>query len=165
MCVKDKSNACPVRVRNISVLTGTDDVSISGFKDSMSEQSATESAAEAVTGQEQEGGVSPDTVSATSQSTDDPTKDIVRRRNKTEKYYGDPERRHTFVWLFMHVSLLQVSVLVLKVQSVCVGMEAVGESTAVALEVGQVTPSQLGNVSLRQYLSNRSLGERKSAHI
>ncbi|XP_027127874.1 bridge-like lipid transfer protein family member 3B isoform X1 [Larimichthys crocea] len=104
-----------------------DDVSISGFKDSMSEQSATESAAEAVTGQEQEGGVSPDTVSATSQSTDDPTKDIV-------------------------------SVLVLKVQSVCVGMEAVGESTAVALEVGQVTPSQLGNVSLRQYLSNRSLG-------
>lgn len=49
--------------------------------------------------------------------------------------------------------------LVLKVQSVCVGMEAVGESTAVALEVGQVTPSQLGNVCLRQYLSNRSLGK------
>ncbi|XP_027127876.1 bridge-like lipid transfer protein family member 3B isoform X3 [Larimichthys crocea] len=113
-----------------------DDVSISGFKDSMSEQSATESAAEAVTGQEQEGGVSPDTVSATSQSTDDPTKDIV-------------------------------SVLVLKVQSVCVGMEAVGESTAVALEVGQVTPSQLGNVSLRQYLSNRSLagGDISSASV
>ncbi|XP_051247616.1 UHRF1-binding protein 1-like isoform X1 [Dicentrarchus labrax] len=104
-----------------------DDVSISGFKDAISEQSATESAAEAVIGQEQEGGVSPDTVSATSQSTDDPTKDIV-------------------------------SVLMLKVQSVCVGMEAEGESTAVALEVGQVTPSQLGNVSLRQYLSNRSLG-------
>lgn len=109
-----------------------DDVSISGFKDAISEQSATESAAEAVTGQEQEGGVSPDTVSATSQSTDDPTKDIV-------------------------------SVLVLKVQSVCVGMEAVGESTAVALEVGQVTPSQLGNVSLRQYLSNRSLGKEPPA--
>ncbi|XP_070784937.1 bridge-like lipid transfer protein family member 3B [Enoplosus armatus] len=111
-----------------------DDVSISGFKDAISEQSATESATEAVIGQEQEGGVSPDTVSATSQSTDDPTKDIV-------------------------------SVLVLKVQSVCVGMEAVGESTAVALEVGQVTPSQLGNVSLRQYLSNRSLagGEISSA--
>ncbi|KAM9335091.1 bridge-like lipid transfer protein family member 3B isoform 2-T2 [Symphorus nematophorus] len=104
-----------------------DDVSISGFKDAISEQSATESAAEAPTAQEQEGGASPDTVSATSQSTDDPTKDIV-------------------------------SVLVLKVQSVCVSMEAVGESTAVALEVGQVTPSQLGNVSLRQYLSNRSLG-------
>uniref|UniRef100_A0A8C2ZXS4 Bridge-like lipid transfer protein family member 3B n=1 Tax=Cyclopterus lumpus TaxID=8103 RepID=A0A8C2ZXS4_CYCLU len=103
-----------------------DDVSISGFKDAVGEQSATESAAEAVIGQEQEGGVSPDTVSATSQSTDDPTKDTV-------------------------------SVLVLKVQSVCVAMEAFGESTAVALEVGRVTPSQLGNVSLRQYLSNRSL--------
>uniref|UniRef100_A0A8C9YYG5 Bridge-like lipid transfer protein family member 3B n=1 Tax=Sander lucioperca TaxID=283035 RepID=A0A8C9YYG5_SANLU len=96
------------------------------------EQSATESATEAVIGQEQEGGVSPDTVSATSQSIDDPTKDLV-------------------------------SVLVLKVQSVCVGMEAFGESTAVALEVGQVTPSQLGNVSLRQYLSNRTGGEISSA--
>ncbi|XP_050933554.1 LOW QUALITY PROTEIN: UHRF1-binding protein 1-like [Lates calcarifer] len=104
-----------------------DDVSISGFKDVVSEQSATESATEAAIGQEQEGGGSPDTVSATSQSIDEPTKDIV-------------------------------SVLVLKVRSVCVGMEVVGESTAVALEVGQVTPSQLGNVSLRQYLSNRSLG-------
>ncbi|XP_062299972.1 UHRF1-binding protein 1-like isoform X1 [Scomber scombrus] len=104
-----------------------DDVSISGFKDAISEQSATESGAEAVAGHEQEGGVSPDTVSATSQSIDEPTKDIV-------------------------------SVLVLKVQSVCVGMEVLGESTAVALEVGRVTPSQLGNVSLRQYLSNRSLG-------
>ncbi|XP_039999915.1 UHRF1-binding protein 1-like isoform X2 [Xiphias gladius] len=104
-----------------------DDVSITGFKDAISEQSATESATEAATGPEQEGGVSPDTVSATSQSIDEPAKDIV-------------------------------SVLVLKVQSVCVGMEVVGESTAVALEVGQVTPSQLGNVSLRQYLSNRSLG-------
>ncbi|KAM6896403.1 bridge-like lipid transfer protein family member 3B isoform 1-T1 [Lycodopsis pacificus] len=104
-----------------------DDVSMSGFKDAVSEQSATESATEAVIGQEQEGGVSPDTVSATSQSIDDPTKDTV-------------------------------SVLVLKVQSVCVAMEAFGESTAVALEVGRVTPSQLGNVSLRQYLSNRSLG-------
>ncbi|XP_065807233.1 UHRF1-binding protein 1-like isoform X1 [Labrus bergylta] len=104
-----------------------DDVSISGFKDAIIEQSNTESATEAVIGREQEGGVSPDTVSATSQSTDDPTKDVV-------------------------------SVLMLKVRSVCVAMEAEGESTAVALEVGQVTPSQLGNVSLRQYLSNRSLG-------
>ncbi|XP_075886196.1 bridge-like lipid transfer protein family member 3B isoform X3 [Nelusetta ayraudi] len=104
-----------------------DDVSISGFKDAISEQSVAESASEIAIGQEQEGGVSPDTVSATSQSTDDPTRDTV-------------------------------SVLVLKVQSVCVGMEAVGESAAVALEVGQVTPSQLGNVCLRQYLSNRSLG-------
>ncbi|KAM4615265.1 bridge-like lipid transfer protein family member 3B isoform 1-T1 [Polymixia lowei] len=104
-----------------------DDVSISGFKDTVSEQSATESANEAVIGPEQEGGMSPDTVSATSQSIDEPTKDIV-------------------------------SVLVLKVQSVCVGMEVEGESTAVALEVGQVRPNQLGNISLRQYLSNRSLG-------
>ncbi|KAM8910542.1 bridge-like lipid transfer protein family member 3B isoform 1-T1 [Spinachia spinachia] len=102
-----------------------DDVSISGFKDAVGEQRGTESAAEAAV--EQEGGVSPDTVSATSQSIDDPTKDTV-------------------------------SVLVLKVQSVCVAMEAFGDSTAVALEVGRVRPSQLGNVSLRQYLSNRSLG-------
>ena len=53
----------------------------------------------------------------------------------------------------------QVSVLVLKVQCVCGAMEVRGESTAVSLEVGCIRPTQLGNVSLRQYLSNRSLGE------
>ncbi|XP_077450574.1 bridge-like lipid transfer protein family member 3B isoform X2 [Stigmatopora argus] len=102
-----------------------DDMSVSGFK------AAAESAAEAATAPapapEQEGGVSPDTVSSTSQSIDDPTKDIV-------------------------------SVLVLKVHSVCVSMEAVSESATVALEVDKVTPIQLGNVSLRQYLSHRSQG-------
>ncbi|XP_038852528.1 UHRF1-binding protein 1-like isoform X2 [Salvelinus namaycush] len=109
-----------------------DDVSISGFKDVVREQSATEIAKEAaavaamVTG-EQDGAGSPDTVSATSQSIDEPTKDMV-------------------------------SVLVLKVQCVCGGMEVRGESTSVSLEVGCVRPTQLGNVSLRQYLSNRSLG-------
>ncbi|CAN9508498.1 unnamed protein product [Ophioblennius macclurei] len=107
-------------------LLDRDDVSMSGFKDAISEQSATESAAEAGPGPDLEGGVSPDTVSAASQSIDEPTKDTV-------------------------------SVLVLKVQSVCVSMDVEGESTVVALEVDRVTPHQLGNVSLRQYLSNRSL--------
>lgn len=65
----------------MSTFSCADDVSISGFKDAISEQSATESAAEAVTSQEQEGGISPDTVSATSQSIDEPTKDIVRLPN------------------------------------------------------------------------------------
>ncbi|TNN63122.1 UHRF1-binding protein 1-like [Liparis tanakae] len=112
-------------------LQSLDNISIDSYlmEDGDAEQSATESAAEATIGHEQggEGGVSPDTVSATSQSTDDPTKDTV-------------------------------SVLVLKVQSLCVAMEAFGESAAVALEVGRLTPSQMGNVSLRQYLSTRSLG-------
>uniref|UniRef100_A0A3P9HRY7 UHRF1 binding protein 1-like n=1 Tax=Oryzias latipes TaxID=8090 RepID=A0A3P9HRY7_ORYLA len=107
-----------------------DDVSISGFKGAVSEQIANE----AVVGKEQEGGASPDSASAASQSIDEPTKDLV-------------------------------SVLVLKVQPVCVSMEVEGESSAVALEVGRVIPSQLGNISLRQYLSNRSLagGESQSA--
>uniref|UniRef100_A0A8K9VGE2 Bridge-like lipid transfer protein family member 3B n=1 Tax=Oncorhynchus mykiss TaxID=8022 RepID=A0A8K9VGE2_ONCMY len=83
---------------------------------------------------EQDGAGSPDTVSATSQSIDEPTKDMV-------------------------------SVLVLKVQCVCGGMEVRGESTAVSLEVGCVRPTQLGNVSLRQYLSNRSLGEDTQIYI
>lgn len=61
-------------------------------------------------------------------------------------------------------SVLQVSVLLLKVRSVCVGMEVLGESTAVALEVAQVTPNQLGNVCLRQYLSSRSLGKKSDAN-
>lgn len=54
-------------------MSETDDMSISGFKDAISEQSATE----AVMVHEQEGAASPDTVSAASQSTDEPTKDIV----------------------------------------------------------------------------------------
>uniref|UniRef100_A0A7N8WSZ5 Bridge-like lipid transfer protein family member 3B n=1 Tax=Mastacembelus armatus TaxID=205130 RepID=A0A7N8WSZ5_9TELE len=117
-------------------LQSLDNISIDSYlmEDGDMYSLAAESATEAVIGQEQEGGVSPDTVSATSQSIDETTKDIV-------------------------------SVLVLKVQSVCVGMEVVGESTAVALEVGQVTPSQLGNVSLRQYLSNRTGGDISSASI
>uniref|UniRef100_A0A8C5GWL3 Chorein N-terminal domain-containing protein n=1 Tax=Gouania willdenowi TaxID=441366 RepID=A0A8C5GWL3_GOUWI len=59
----------------------------------------------------------------------------------------------------------QVSVLVLKVQSVCASMELVGESAAVALEVGHITPHQLGNTSLRQYLSSRTGGDVGSASI
>lgn len=54
---------------------------------------------------------------------------------------------------------LQVSVLVLKVHSVCCSLDLKGDDTAVALEVGRIQPNQLGNVSLRQYLSNRSLGK------
>ncbi|XP_052410497.1 UHRF1-binding protein 1-like isoform X11 [Carassius gibelio] len=51
-----------------------------------------------------------------------------------------------------------VSVLVLKIQSVCCSLDLKGDDTAVALEVGRIRPNQLGNVSLRQYLSNRGLG-------
>uniref|UniRef100_A0A8C6UBF7 UHRF1 binding protein 1-like n=1 Tax=Neogobius melanostomus TaxID=47308 RepID=A0A8C6UBF7_9GOBI len=77
---------------------------------------------------------------------------------------GDPynllEKGMPQTWKFSgYGRSVHVSVLMLKVQSVCVGMEAVGENTAAALEVGRVTSSQLGNVSLRQYLSNRTGGE------
>lgn len=57
------------------------------------------------------------------------------------------------------VFCLQVSVLVLKVHSICCSLDMKGDDTAVALEVGRIRPNQLGNVSLRQYLSNRSLGK------
>ncbi|XP_061663109.1 UHRF1-binding protein 1-like isoform X2 [Syngnathoides biaculeatus] len=104
-----------------------DDMSISGFKATTEGAGDAALAPAAAPVPEQEGGVSPDTLSAASQSIDEPSKDTV-------------------------------SVLVLKVHSVCVGVEALGESTDVALEVDKVTPVQLGNVSLRHYLSNRSLG-------
>lgn len=61
-----------------SLMYFADDVSISGFKDVISEQSTAESAIEAATGQEHEGGESPDSASAASQSIDEPTKDTVR---------------------------------------------------------------------------------------
>uniref|UniRef100_A0A672NJX1 UHRF1-binding protein 1-like n=1 Tax=Sinocyclocheilus grahami TaxID=75366 RepID=A0A672NJX1_SINGR len=59
--------------------------------------------------------------------------------------------------------VLLVSVLVLKIHSVCCSLDLKGDDTAVALEVGRIRPNQLGNVSLRQYLSNRSLGSEPSA--
>lgn len=66
----------------MSFMYGTDDISISGVKDTISEQIATESTTEAITVREQEEAVSPDTVSATSQSTaDDPTQEKVRYQN------------------------------------------------------------------------------------
>ncbi|XP_066524043.1 UHRF1-binding protein 1-like [Hoplias malabaricus] len=102
-----------------------DDVSISGFKTPLSEPTAPERATEVLV-QDGDDAQSPDAGSATSQSIDEPTKDLV-------------------------------SVLVLKVHSVCGSLDIRGDNTAVALEVGQVRPSQLGNVNLRQYLSNRSL--------
>uniref|UniRef100_A0A673KNU5 Uncharacterized protein n=1 Tax=Sinocyclocheilus rhinocerous TaxID=307959 RepID=A0A673KNU5_9TELE len=58
-----------------------------------------------------------------------------------------------------------VSVLVLKIHSVCCSLDLKGDDTAVALEVGQIRPNQLGNVSLRQYLSNRSLGLVSTASV
>ncbi|XP_018602970.1 bridge-like lipid transfer protein family member 3B isoform X2 [Scleropages formosus] len=102
-----------------------DDVSISGFKDTLSDQSGAESANELL-GPETTT-ISPDAVSATSQSIEEHPRDLV-------------------------------SVLVLKMQSLCGVLDMHGKSTAVTLQVGQVAPSQLGNVSVRQYLSNRSLG-------
>ncbi|XP_052410490.1 UHRF1-binding protein 1-like isoform X5 [Carassius gibelio] len=58
-----------------------------------------------------------------------------------------------------------VSVLVLKIQSVCCSLDLKGDDTAVALEVGRIRPNQLGNVSLRQYLSNRGLGLLSTASV
>ncbi|KAK2892731.1 hypothetical protein Q8A67_012719 [Cirrhinus molitorella] len=103
-----------------------DDVSISGFKEGLTEQISTEGTNVSLA-QEADEAQSPDAISAASQSIDEPTKDLV-------------------------------SVLVLKVHSVCCSLDLKGDDTAVALEVGRIRPNQLGNVSLRQYLSNRSLG-------
>ncbi|KAM9495815.1 bridge-like lipid transfer protein family member 3B isoform 1-T1 [Clarias gariepinus] len=51
-----------------------------------------------------------------------------------------------------------VSVLVLKLHSVCASLNVKGDNSTLALEVGQVRTNHLGNISLRQYLSNHSLG-------
>ncbi|XP_053498284.1 UHRF1-binding protein 1-like isoform X4 [Ictalurus furcatus] len=104
-----------------------DDVSISGFKVTMSDLNTAERATEVMV-QDGEDGQSPEAVSATSQSTDERAKDLV-------------------------------SVLVLKVHSVCASLNMRSDNTTLALEVGQVRTNQLGNVSLRQYLSNHSLVE------
>ena len=83
-----------------------DDVSISGYKDAAPQQSAAvESASEAI-GPEQDGGVSPDTVSATSQSIDEPTKDMVTHTHgpdrviHTRSSFQVPFRRNFSVYKY-----------------------------------------------------------------
>uniref|UniRef100_A0A8C1FSI7 Bridge-like lipid transfer protein family member 3B n=1 Tax=Cyprinus carpio carpio TaxID=630221 RepID=A0A8C1FSI7_CYPCA len=71
--------------------------------------------------------------------------------------------QHNLCIKYLYYVHLQVSVLVLKIHSVCCSLDLKGDDTAVALEVGRIRPNQLGNVSLRQYLSNRSLGSEPSA--
>lgn len=103
-----------------------DDVSMSGFKDALSDASVAESASEVLVAGAPDGTVSPDNASNNSHSLNEPSKDMV-------------------------------SVLVLKVSSLCGSLDMRGENTAVAMEIGHIQPNQLGNVSLRQYQSNRSL--------
>lgn len=74
----------------VSSVSATDDVSISGFKDGITEQIATEAA----TVQEQEETASPDTVSATSQSTDDPSKDTVKLADFAKPSKEEPSIIH-----------------------------------------------------------------------
>ncbi|MBN3272617.1 UH1BL protein, partial [Polyodon spathula] len=111
------------------ILTDREDISVSGFKDTMSDQSPAESANEALGN---EGGMSPDAISAASQSIEENTKDLM-------------------------------SVVVFKIFGVNCGVDIKGDSTAVCLQINRVIPSQLGNVSVRQYLGNRSMGSDHSS--
>nr|XP_033808824.1 UHRF1-binding protein 1-like isoform X2 [Geotrypetes seraphini] len=51
-----------------------------------------------------------------------------------------------------------MSVVVFKIFAINCGVDIKGEDAAVALQINQVTPKQLGNVSARQYFSNRTTG-------
>lgn len=53
----------------------------------------------------------------------------------------------------------QVSVLVFNVFGVNCAIDVKGEDTTVSFQINQVLPKQHGNISVRQYLSNRSLGK------
>ncbi|KAK6487935.1 UHRF1-binding protein 1-like [Huso huso] len=107
----------------------SEDISVSGFKDTMSDQSPAESANEALGN---EGGMSPDAISAASQSIEENTTDLM-------------------------------SVVVFKIFGANCGVDIKGDNAAVCLQINQVIPSQLGNVSVRQYLGNRSMGSDHSS--
>lgn len=160
-----------------------DDVSISGYKVALSDPSAVERATEVMV-QDGEDAQSPEAVSATSQSTDEHAKDLVQPSLTllcTLCVFAPPPTSSVFSFSYnftvfsscivlngvrvcVHAPL-QVSVLVLKVRSVCASLNMRGDNTTLALEVGQIRTNQLGNVSLRQYLSNHSLGKTTSVGL
>uniref|UniRef100_H3BBE9 Bridge-like lipid transfer protein family member 3B n=1 Tax=Latimeria chalumnae TaxID=7897 RepID=H3BBE9_LATCH len=106
---------------------GSDSLNV-GFEDILSEndQSPAECANEAL-GNEDYGAVSPDAISAASESVQETSKDLM-------------------------------SVVVFKILGLNCGVDVRGENTAVGLQINQVIPHQLGNVSVHQYLSKRSMG-------
>ncbi|MBN3276516.1 UH1BL protein, partial [Polyodon spathula] len=111
------------------ILTDKEDISMSGFKNVMSDQSPAESANEALGN---ESGMSPDAISAASQSIEENIKDLM-------------------------------SVVVFKIFGANCGIDIKGDNAAVCLQINRVIPNQLGNVSVRQYLGNRSMGSDHSS--